>query len=398
MAKDFTLFSLAAKNLKRKPLRTGILVIAIGLLVSALVFSLSFVRRINSSIQVTSDRLGADVIVVPKGSRGAAEDILLENKIKTFYMDKGIIERVKAINGIDKVTHQTYLVTLSGQCCDVPEAMVVAFDQDSDFVITPWLTKKLGRKLRKGEAIVGSESALNISVGLMEVDSVLFGNVFKMVGTLDKTGTGLDNAIFIDERNIDDILKKGRSDVKPGQISIIFVKAKKGYDPGKIYNDITDSIIEVNPVARKDIGKSLVDALRDINRIFMVTVALASILSVFLTWAVFSAVANERAREVGIMRAIGAKESHVVKLFLLEVFVISAVGSVVGITGGTALSMLLAKGFSIMKNVSIDLNILERIVIACAGLCAGIGVCVAGALLPIMRLKKMEPLLAIKEE
>ncbi|HEX8948388.1 MAG TPA: ABC transporter permease, partial [Dissulfurispiraceae bacterium] len=188
------------------------------------------------------------------------------------------------------------------------------------------------------------------------------------------------------------------SDVKPGQISIIFVKAKKGYDPGKIYNDITDSIIEVNPVARKDIGKSLVDALRDINRIFMVTVALASILSVFLTWAVFSAVANERAREVGIMRAIGAKESHVVKLFLLEVFVISAVGSVVGITGGTALSMLLAKGFSIMKNVSIDLNILERIVIACAGLCAGIGVCVAGALLPIMRLKKMEPLLAIKEE
>ncbi len=398
MTKEFSLFTFALKNLKRKPLRTGILVLAIGLLVSVLVFAMSFVRRVDSSIKITSDRLGADLLIVPTGSRAAAEDVLLENKVKTFYMDKGIIDRVKNIKGIDLVTYQTYLATITGACCDVPESIVVAFNQDSDFVIKPWLGKKLGRKLQKGEAIVGSESAFNIRIGLTEVDSVLFGHIFKMVGVLDKTGTGLDNAIFIDESNIDDILKKGKVDLKPGQISVIFAKVKTGYDPYKVAGDIEDSIIETDTVARRDIGKSLINTLRDISRIFSVTVILASILSIFLVWAVFSAIANERAKEVGIMRAVGAKESHVVKIFFLEVIVVGSIGSVLGIVSGTALSLLLAKSFTIMKNLSNDLSIIDRIVIGIISLIGGTGICVAGALSPIQRIKKLEPLLAIKEE
>lgn len=396
MTNEFTLLSLAIKNLKRRPLRTGILMVAIGLLVSVLVFALSFVRRVDSGIKITSDRLGADLLIVPTGSRGAAEDVLLENKVKTFYMDKKIIDRVKDIKGIDKVTPQTYLATITGACCDVPESIVVAFNQDTDFVIRPWLNKKLGRKLRKGEAIVGNESALNISLGLTEVDSVLFGNVFKMVGVLDKTGTGLDTAIFIDENNIDDILKKGKASIKPGQISVIFARVKKGYDPIRVAADLEDSIIETDTVARKDIGKNVISALRDINRIFLITIILASLLAAFLAWAVFSGIANERAKEVGIMRAIGAKESHVMRLFLLEVIIIGGIGSLIGIFFGTALSFVLAKGFTILKNMSTDLSVAERLGIAVAGLVIGTGVCVVGALSPVRRMKRIEPLIALK--
>lgn len=398
MTEEFSLFTLALKNLKRKPLRTGILVVAIGLLVSALVFAFSFVRRVESSIKITADRLGADLLVVPTGSRGAAEDVLLENKVKSFYMDRSIVERVKGFEGISDVTHQTYLVTISGACCDVPESIVVAFDQDTDFVIRPWLEKKLGGRLGKGEAIVGNESAFNIRLGLTEVDGVLFGNIFKMVGVLDKTGTGLDNAIFIDEKNIEDIVKGGKADIRPGRISAIFVRVKKGIDPYKVAGQIEDSIIEVDTMARKDIGKSMLSTLSDINRIFSITVLLAAILSVFLVWAVFSAIANERAKEVGIMRAIGAKESHVVKLFLFEVFIIGGIGSLVGIFSGTALSLALAKGFSILRSLSGELGVLERIAIGVVSFLIGTGICALGALSPIQRIKKLEPLLAIKED
>ncbi len=398
MTNEFTLSSLAIKNLKRKPLRTGILIVAIGLLVSVLVFALSFVRRVDSSIRITSERLGADLLIVPAGSRGAAEDVLLENKVKTFYMDKGILERVRKINGIGALTHQTYLATITGACCDVPESIVVAFNQDTDFVIRPWLNKKLGRKLERGEAIVGSESAFNIRLGLTEVDSVLFGNVFKMVGVLDKTGTGLDTAIFIDENNIDDILKKGKANIKPGQISVIFARVKKGYDPIRVAADLEDSIIETDTVARKDIGKNVLNALRDINRIFLMTIILASFLAAFLAWAVFSGIANERAKEVGIMRAIGAKESHVMRLFLLEVAVIGGIGSLIGIVSGTVLSLVLAKGFAILKNISTDLSVVERLCIAVSGLVIGTGICVVGALSPIQRIKKIEPLIVLKGE
>ena len=374
------------------------LILSIGLLVAALVFVLSFVRRVDSVIRVTSDRLGADILIVPSGSRGAAEDILLENKVKSFYMDRAVVmEKLAKVKGIEALTSQTYLVSITGECCDVPETVVVAFNQDTDFIIKPWLIKSLGRRLAKGEALVGNESAMNISVGLTEVDSHLFGNLFKMVGVLEKTGTGLDNAIFIDESNVDDILRKGKTSLKPGQISIIFARVKKGTDPARVAGDITDSVIEVNAVARKDIGKSILTTLRDLNRIFIVTVAIASILSTFLVWAVFSAIANERAWEIGIMRAIGARAHHISSLFLTEVLFIGLIGSIIGIAAGTAISILLAKHFMLLKNVPADLGVWERVLIALCSLGAGTGICIAGAMSPIRRLRKMEPLLAMKE-
>lgn len=398
MTESFTLFSFAIRNLRRKPLRTAVLVMSIGILVSALVFVLSFVRRVDSVIKVTSDRLGADVIIVPSGSRGAAEDILLENKVKTFYMDEGLVEKVGKIKGIEALTAQTYLASITGECCDVPDTVVVAFDQDTDFIIKPWLGKQLGKRLKKGEALVGSESAMNINVGLTELDGVLFGNMFRMLGVLEKTGTGLDTAIFIDRDNIENILTKGKSGLKPGQISIIFAKVKKGADPAVVAGEIEDSFIEVDVVSRKDIGKNILGTLRDLNRIFFVTVLIASVLSICLVWAVFSAIANERAWEIGIMRAIGARESHVSRLFLIEVLFIGIIGSILGVIPGTAVSFFVAKHFMLLKNVSADLGALERLIVALFSLAAGTGICVLGAMSPIRRLKKMEPLLAIRKE
>ncbi len=389
---------MAFRNLRRRPLRTGILVAALSLMVAALVFALSFVIRVNSSIKLTSDRLGADLLIVPTGARGGAEDILVENRATSFFMNKSFVDRIKKIKGIDKVSAQTYLVTLTGLCCSVPSSMVVAFNQETDFIVTPWLKEKLGRKLQKGEAVVGSESAYNINLGMVEMEAKLFGSVFSMVGVLDKTGSGLDTAVFISDENIEEIIKNSDADIKPDQISVIFAKLKKGADPYTVMSEIENNIIELDVVMRKDIGKSLLTTLGDISKIFYLTMVLSTVLSLFLVWAIFTAIANERAREVGIMRALGAKERHVVILFLFEVLVLGAIGSLVGIIAGTALTLMMAQSFSILRNLPVDLTPFTRTVIALAGLLFGTGICVLGALSPVQRLKKLEPLLVIKQE
>jgi putative ABC transport system permease protein len=86
------------------------------------------------------------------------------------------------------------------------------------------------------------------------------------------------------------------------------------------------------------------------------------------------------------------------KLFLIEVIIIGGFGSLIGIFAGTALSFVLAKGFTILKNISIDLSIFERVGIGIIGFVIGTGVCVVGALSPIQRIKKMEPLIVLKGE
>lgn len=392
----FNLFIVALKNLRRKSFRTAVLIVSIGLLVSILVFGSSFIISVSSSLKRASDRLGADLLVVPMGARDYAAEVLLETKTKAFYMDNGILDRVKNVEGVKEVTYQTYLTTILGVCCDIASAKVVAFDQDSDFIVKPWLRKAIGRDLKKGEAIIGYEAYENY--GLLDVDrSVLFGNEFEYVGVLEKTGTGLDNAIFVSEENIPDILEKGKSLLKTDQISLIFVNVKDGYEPEAVGRKIEGEILEVDTTTRSDMGKKIISTLTDINKVFLITIVLASVLSTFLTWTIFSAIVNERFREVGIMRAIGAKGSHIMTMFVIEVFVLGFLGSIVGIALGTYMSLTLSKIFTLLRDMAATLTLAERIEVSLLGLLVGIGICIVGSLSSIVRIKRLEPLTALKE-
>jgi putative ABC transport system permease protein len=392
----FTLFSVAVKNLRRKSFRTAVLILSIGLLVSILVFGASFIVSVSSSLERASNRLGADLLVVPVGARDYAEEMLLETKVKVFYMEKDILGRVTAVEGVEQATHQVYLQSILGLCCDIPAAKIVAFDQDSDFIVKPWLTKVLNRRLEKGEAIIGAEAYENL--GLLDVQSsVLFNKKYNFVGVLDKTGTGLDNAIFISEENIDDILELGSASLRPDQISLIFTKLEPGYDPEEVGRRIEGSILEVDVIERSDMGKRIVSTLTDINRVFMITIILATLLSAFLAWSVFSAIANERLREIGIMRAIGARGSHIVWMFVAEVTLLGVLGSLVGIALGTYLSVSLASFFTLIREMSATMTLFERFEVSLIGLLAGSAICLVGALSSIMRFKRLEPLKALKE-
>ena len=395
---QISFFSVALKNLKRKPFRTGVLVFSIALLVSLLIFAISFTVSVASSLKKSSERLGADLVVVPVGARGFAEEFLLESKNTSFYMPISILEKVKKIEGIEALTYHTYLSSISGLCCDIMPTRIVAYNPETDFIINPWLQKSLGRPLQLGEAIAGFGTSENLGLGLLDIEATIFNNRFKIVGVLEKTGTGLDHALFMTEENLKNIIESGKSPLKKGEISIIFTKLKKGLDPDFVGRVLEGEIPEVDVVARSDMGEKFISTLADINKIFLLTTVLASVLTTFLVWAIFSAIANERSKEIGIMRALGAKESHIVKLYLMEVLVLGLLGSLLGVLTGTYLSAMLAGSFSLLKNISAGLTGGQQTVIALAGLLVGTSICVTGAMMPINRIKKLEPLLVIKEE
>jgi putative ABC transport system permease protein len=395
---EFNFLTVSLKNLRRKKFRTGVLIFAIALFVSLLIFTVSFTISVSATLKRTSERLGADLVIVPVGSRGPAEEFLLESKNRSFYMPKSLLEKIRELPEIIALTPQTYLETISGVCCDVARTQIVAFDENSDFIVKPWLKKPLDHPLRKGEAIAGHETSENLGLELLEVEKTIYNKKFRIVGVLQKTGTGLDNALFMNEENLSDIIESGNSPLKKGEISIIFTKVKKGLDPYRVGQIVEGEIVQVDVVARNEMGGELLQTLRDINKIFLVSITLSSILTVFLVWAIFSAIANERSREIGIMRAIGANEAHIVKLFVLEVLVLGLVGSGIGLVVGTYLSISFAKGFVLLKNISASLTFTQHALIDFIGLAVGVFICVTGALIPINRIKKLEPLLAIKEE
>ena len=80
------------------------------------------------------ERMGADLIVVPKGHGEELEGILLTTQKSYFYMDDAIIDEIKEIDGIDEVSPQTFLMTLDASCCD-QAVQIIGIDIESDFTV-----------------------------------------------------------------------------------------------------------------------------------------------------------------------------------------------------------------------------------------------------------------------
>jgi len=391
-----SLYTIAWKNVSRKLFRNIVVGIAVALLVSLLDFAFLFNNAVKEDIELSSRKLGADIVLVPPEAKELAEDFILESKEKTFYMDQFSYEEVARLPEIDKATYQIYLDTIESGCCSIVEGQVVIFDQDTDFIIKPWLLKGAKQHLDKGEVYIGSYVAEYL--GLLNT-LTLFDKKLTVAGELEETGIGLDHGLFVRAEDLDMTSPGIAGQYKPGQISIAFLRLKEGADP----EAVARKIVEINPklgiMTRANIGGGVLNTLRDITKIFSITIIISSALAILLAWSTFTALANERQREVGIIRAIGAQKRHIIKMFLTEAVIISAFGGLFGVLFGHFLIQHLSQDFELLTRLgAISFTSPKTIIFSILSVAAGIGVCLAGASFPIVRLANMEPLLAIKEE
>ncbi len=389
-----SLVAVAWKSVTRKLFRNIVLVLAVAMLVSLLVFALLFNRAIQEDIKEASRKLGADIVVVPAEAVDLAEEFILESNEKTFYMDEFIFEALKELPEIEQATYHIYLNTLASGCCSIVAGQVIAIDQKSDFVIKPWLDTK--NELKAGEVYVGSY--VHEYLGLIET-ATIFGKGIKVVGHLAETGTGLDHGIFMRKEDLDSISTEATGQRKANEISIVFLKLKEGVDPQEAMAKIRSVDPRVGLMTRGSIGKDIRATLRDIIRIFAITILIASTLSILLAWSTFTAITNERRREVGILRAIGASRRHVIKMFLTEATIISLLGGLVGVVAGHLLLNILARDFTLMSRLgNLPVTSPGSVLLSLFAIVVGAGACLIGAIVPIYRLAKEEPLLALKDE
>jgi len=385
---------IALKGVSRKLFRNLVLILAVGMLVALLVFAMLFNKAVKNDLDAANKRLGADIVMVPVEAMDKAEEFILESKAKTFYMDKKIFDKVKNLPGIAAATYQIYLKTLASGCCSIVDGQVIVVDQDSDFIVRSWMDNP--PRLHKGEAYVGNY--VWGFLGLIDTPT-LFGTPVKVIAHLKKSGTGLDHAIFIRRQDLNLVSAEALGKYNRSKISIIFLKIKPGYDLNEMAGKIQSIAPTTGIMTRGTIGSSVRATLSDIVSIFSITIAISSALAILLAWSTFTAMANERRREVGILRAIGAQRMHIVKLFLTEALIISLAGSLIGVLLGHELISFLASDFHLLKQLNAASSFSwGNVIISIEALAGGIVVCLFGALLPVLRLANMEPLLAIKEE
>ncbi len=390
-----SILHIAWKTVSRKIFRNIVLALAVALLVSLLVFALLFNRAVSDDIEAASRKLGADIVMVPADAIALAEEFILESRKKDFYMDKDIYEQIKDMPEIKAATYQIYLETLESGCCSIVEGQVVAFDPVTDFVISPWF-RNSPPPLNDGEVYIGSY--VYEFLGLIDT-ATLFDQKVKVVGDIEETGTGLDHGVFMRVKDLDKISSLATGKYKPGDVSIIFIKLKEGTDQLAFINKLEVMFPNIGMMTRGSIGSDVRTTLKDITRVFSITILISSALAVLLAWSTFTALANERRREVGILRAIGAHQSHIMKIFLSEASIISLLGGLIGIGIGNYLIHHLAGNFDLLSKLGAYASVSAlNVFYSVLAMLIGVGVCLIGAAIPVIRLAKMEPLEAIKNE
>jgi putative ABC transport system permease protein len=130
-----------------------------------------------------------------------------------------------------------------------------------------------------------------------------------------------------------------------------------------------------------------VDQLMNFSAVVSVVVIIIGALIVLIS--MLSSV-NERTKEIGILRAIGFRQRHIMKVILLEAFLVSVLSGILGwFIGSLSVSMLVSKVTG-MQGFHGDPLLL--------GLAIGIAVCTGmlSSTYPAVKASRLEPLEALR--
>jgi putative ABC transport system permease protein len=387
------IFWLALKNLSRNRFWTIVTIGITAIALSAIFLSFILIDGIGHSLEIGRERMGTDLVVFPTGKAEAFASMTQTGKPELFYMKRDLVDKVRKIPGVAKASPELYLQTLSKGCCSLGLAFrLIGFDPQTDFVITPWLMKLRLDRLADNEVIVG----VDVPAAKGEALKIL-NKEFKVAGILDRTGMGIDKAIYMPLAVAREMgVKSLDLKLKEDEISSILIKVDAGFNISEVRNEIlrrlpATGVMENSQVLRS--VKIIFDKMSFMTYfIFFVTLTL-SLISIL---AIFFAQSQERGIEIGILRSLGAKKRNIFALILLESIISTFIGGMLGII----VSGFLVYDFNILISRSLPfpfvLSAQGMLGIGLLCLCLSLLLGLLGALYPAWRSSNLDPFEAIR--
>ncbi len=395
------LYQLAVRNVSGNAFRSWVVMLC-ALLVASLALGTTLVMRgAHKSVSLAIDRLGADIVVLPEGTETRVESALLMGHPTQVWMPGSKLDELAAIEGVQAVSPQTYLSTLTNaSCCSVEDMFLIAYDPETDFTITPWLKEHLGDGLHLGEVVGGTY----VFVPEGEQNIQIYGYHVTLRANMEPTGTGLDQSMFLTMQTAKDIARISRTmaerplEIPTDDISAIMVKLEPDTDPADVALKIMQRVRGVTPIESPNLFQAYRKQMSGLQTGIFIAMGTTLALSVVLIGLIFSMVANERRRELGVLRAMGATRRFVFQSLLTEVGLLALAGGVAGIL----LTVLVVYLFRQLIMVSLGIPFLLPSPAALlpqilGGLLLALVAATLAAMLPAYRISHLDPAIAMRE-
>ena len=328
--------------------------LATVVILSVMLFSVTVISvSLKKGMGNMRKRLGADIMLVPKGEREKAENMLLEGSRSNFYFDGAVYEKVQSIDGISDSTSQCFLKSLSADCCS-SEVQIVFFDPETDFVVGPWIETEYKQKLSGDAVIVGSDI-------VSEDGSIkLFGQEYAIASQMARTGTALDSSVYFSTDAKSELLKNAEEkgsflteEQKKGDIlSSIFINVDGSHTAEQIIDSAHKTIGDIfDVVYPKKLHESLSGSLGKITGVVNVISLSLGILLVAILLIINSIIMKGRKSEIALLRVLGHRKKDLIRKLLSEMGLISLAGAL----GGSFLGALIVIPFGRYIGKSLDM-------------------------------------------
>jgi putative ABC transport system permease protein len=380
---------LVLKDISRRKTKLGLAVLSVVVAAAAIVAVITTFSAATQGLYEESNKFGANIIVKPEvktiplvaGSTSIGSLFTGENYIEESKISK--IHTIKNNANLAVVAPRLYGIAKLGNS----SVVVMGVDPDKEKKLKSWWNIQgrwmtAGSDPNKTEVIVGSDIAGPLGIKEGSQITLSQGNVSinaLVTGVIERTGGNEDGYIILPLAASQYLLSK------EGKVSSLEVRALCNNCPVEEMSKQIEEVfpgLEARPMSQ--IVKNEMAVVEHTQSSAMAVLIITLLVSMLTVASTMLASVNEKLKEIGIMRAVGASNAQIVFMLFFEGAIIGLAGGVIGFAIGTIASALAAPLL-----VSVTPQPMWEILPLVAGICALTGM--AASLIPAKRALGVDP-------
>jgi len=392
---------IAIKNLRTRQLRSWLTILGIVIGVFLIMSLLSLSQGLSNAVLGQLKAVGTDVIFIAPGTD------LFANIFGGVVLTKEDLNTISKTPGVQAVIPDAYkgeLMKYGGT-----SKTILLFGMDVKNALGIYVND-LGMKLAQGrwptpgrkELVVGSSVATDIFPSMkIGNTATINGKNFDIVGIMKSRGNQQDDSsVAVDLETFYSVTGSSKNEAPR-----VIAKVAQGYSPSQVAKAVKTNLEENAKKRRGQSGQdsfsvltsdALSGVVDNVLKIIQIAVfAFASIAIVVGGIGIMNTMytsVRERTKEIGILKAVGAKSNVIITIFLMEAAIIGLVGGI----GGMILGLGMAKSAEIFGGNFIKASITPGIIIF--GLVFSIAVGCLSGFFPARSAAKLKPVDALRYE
>jgi len=315
-------FKYSIRSLLNRRISTSLIILGISLVIMIFVSMMALAQSMRRAIVQT----------------GCADNVIIKNKstssVEFGLLPENVLNVIKYLPGIKKNNQGIPLVSP-----ELYNRKFIKFGEDDKviwlrirgvtplaFEVYPQVQMIAGRKPQRGEVIIGKELPVKFGKEFLLGDKIQFGRQeHSIAGIFESGGSTYEGEIWMDKEDL-------KLDFDMKDISLVTVKLESPSLKDSFIKEVNRNLRlpTAGAISEIEYYSSLAETSTFVLVMGIIIAVLMSLGAIFGGMNIMYMTIAARTREIGTLRALGYKPSHILNALIIESLFIAIIGGIIG--------------------------------------------------------------------